>query len=234
MGTRQVEDENNPWTTNIYPREAGFAGIERLIGFTDAVYAIALTLVALEIGIPEITGDSADPTVLWNAMVEKGPRIGAFMVAFAWVAVYWRANHRFTATLRAVSGRYVNVTLLYLAFVAILPVPAAILGEYFENPLSITVFAVFVACVSALEVVLWQIAYTDNLFSIMPSGAYKRQAMVGSSIPVATFLLSIPIAFISTWLAVGFWFVASIASGYLVSKLFRAHPPELSVPNLGQ
>lgn len=42
--------------------------------FSDAVYAIALTLVAVEIGVPEINGDRNDPAALWNAILEKGPK----------------------------------------------------------------------------------------------------------------------------------------------------------------
>ena len=103
MSEQDAALETNPWTTRIYPREAGFAGFDRLMNFTDAVYAIALTLAALEIGLPEIEGNANSPGALWSAIVEKGPKLGAFVVAFAWVAIYWRANHKFTATLRAIS-----------------------------------------------------------------------------------------------------------------------------------
>ena len=133
MSEQDAALETNPWTTRIYPREAGFAGFDRLMNFTDAVYAIALTLAALEIGLPEIEGNANSPGALWSAIVEKGPKLGAFVVAFAWVAIYWRANHKFTATLRD-QRKFTAVTLLYLAFVAILPWPAEMLGEYWGNP----------------------------------------------------------------------------------------------------
>lgn len=227
MSEQDAALETNPWTTRIYPREAGFAGFDRLMNFTDAVYAIALTLAALEIGLPEIEGNANSPGALWSAIVEKGPKLGAFVVAFAWVAIYWRANHKFTATLGAISGKFTAVTLLYLAFVAILPWPAEMLGEYWGNPVAVSVFAVFVACVSGLEVVMWQVAYSDNLFLLPPSKSFKTQQMIGASSPVVIFLLSIPLAFISSWLAVAFWLVASVLAGFILSKVATAPPPQV-------
>ncbi len=216
---------SNPWTDTIYTRTSGYAGFDRLVNFTDAVYAIALTLAALEIGLPELVGDADDPWALWAAIVEKGPQLGAFVVAFAWVAVYWRANHRFVATLQAVSARYTFVTLVYLGVVALLPWPAELLGEHWGNPMAVAVFAVFVACVSALEVVMWQVAYADGLFLYMPSRQFKNQQMLGASSPVAIFLVSIPMAFVSPVLAIGFWVVGSVLVGAVFSKVLTAQPP---------
>ena len=225
-----VSDEpstrSNPWTDKVYARTSGYAGFDRLINFTDAVYAIALTLAALEIGLPQVVGDADDPAALWAATVEKGPEIGAFLVAFVWVAIYWRANHRFVATLRGVSGRFTLVTLVYLAFVAVLPWPAELLAENWGNPMAVVVFAVFVACVSGLEVVMWQVAYTDDLFLLRPSPTYKKQQMLGASSPVIIFLLSIPLAFVAPQLAIAFWLVGSILVGVLLSRFLTAPPPE--------
>lgn len=216
---------SNPWTDRVYSRTSNYAGFDRLVNFTDAVYAIALTLAALEIGLPELVGDADNPWQLWEAILEKGPELGAFVVAFAWVAVYWRANHRFVATLSGVSGRYTLVTLVYLAFVAVLPWPAELLGKYWGNPMSVVVFAVFAACVSGIEVVLWQVAYSDDLFGMRPSPTFKKQQMIGASSPVVIFLLSIPLAFLSPVLAMAFWVVGSMAVGFALSRILTAPPP---------
>lgn len=227
MSETRSAAEANPWTTDTYPREAKYAGFDRLINFTDAVYAIALTLAALEIGLPEIDGESSSASALWHATLEKGPKVAAFVVAFIWVAIYWRANHKFTATLRAVNGRFIVATLIYLAFVALLPWPAEMLGEYWSNPVAISIFAVFVACVSSIEVVMFYIAFRDRLFSPAPSKSYARQQMVGAATPVAIFLLSIPLAFVATWLAIVFWLVGSVAVGFAMSRLLTAEPPTM-------
>ena len=120
------------WTQNFYPRGDGVA-FDRVIFFSDAVFAIALTLAAVEIGLPEVEGDPNSVSALWDAIVGKGPALVGYLVAFIWVAIYWRANHRFVLTLRGMDSRYVFATIVYLALIALLPVPAEMLGEFWGN-----------------------------------------------------------------------------------------------------
>jgi uncharacterized membrane protein len=101
----------------------------------------------------------------------------------------------------------IGLNLVYLAFVAFNPFPTALLGEYFENPLSVVIYAVNVAVISGMEVVLFRHAYHAGLLSMdLPPAVYRWGAAM-SLAPVVLFLLSIPIAFISTTLAVAMWFL---------------------------
>ena len=117
------------------------------------------------------------------------------MVPFIWIAVYWRANHRFTMTLSGMNPAYVRSVLLYLGFIAILPLPAAMLGEYPANPLAVSLFALYAAVVSSLEVLLFVVADRGGLFVAPLNAAFRRQQIIGSLSPALVFLLSIPIAF---------------------------------------
>lgn len=219
------QQQPSVWTQRYYPRDDGVA-FDRVIFFSDAVYAIALTLIAVEIGIPEVEGDAADPHVLWEAFAALGPRIGAFVVAFVWIAIYWRANHRFVMTLRRMNSTYVAATIVYLALIAFLPVPAATLGEFWSNPLAITIFALYASVVSTMEVVLIWVAIRGDLFIAPLSPAFARQTIAGALTPVVGFLVSIPVAFL-LWptAAIATWFVAAVVLGYAVTMLFPAEPP---------
>jgi uncharacterized membrane protein len=214
------------WTRKFYPREGDGVGFDRVVFFSDAVFAIALTLMAVDIGIPDLEGDQSSPGALWGALHDKGPRLAAYAVAFIWIAVYWRANHRFTSTLRGINSSYLYAVLLFLGFVALLPLPAAMLGEYSTNPLAVSIFALYAAIVSSIEVLLLVTAARGNLFVSPPSPAFLRQQVVGASSPAVVFLISIGIAFwIAPWLAIGFWLVGAIAAGILVSRFLPATPP---------
>ena len=214
------------WTTKFYPRDGDATGFDRVIFFSDAVFAIAMTLMAVEIGIPEIHDPSSVDELL-NGIADKGPHFFAFGVAFAWVAIYWQANHRFTTTLRGMSSRYIVFVLIYLAFVAFLPFPAGLLGQYGgDNPVAVAFFAIFAACVSALEVALLLVAHRDGLFLKPLSKPFLRQSVVGGLLPALVFLLSIPIAFwVSQYVAMVFWLVASIVFGFGVNRLIPASAP---------
>jgi uncharacterized membrane protein len=98
--------------------------------------------------------------------------------------------------------------LVYLAFIAFLPFPTDLLGTYFENPLSVTIYAIAVAIVSGLEVVLFRTAQRHDLLrERLPEDIY-RWGVFQSLLPVVFFLLSIPLAFVDTTVAVVFWLVA--------------------------
>ncbi|MEZ5117064.1 MAG: TMEM175 family protein [Candidatus Nanopelagicales bacterium] len=206
---------DDPWTQSTYPR--GSAAFDRVIFFSDAVFAIALTLVAVEIGVPEIE-DVGSPGELWTALLAKWPTLLAYAFTFFWIAFYWRANHRFTNALSGMNGRYIAAVLAYLAFVALLPFPAATLGEYSSNPVALAFFAVFAATISALEVVLFVVADRAGLFVRPVTQAQRRNAILASLAPVAAFLVSVPLAFVSVWLAVASWLVLAAALGWLVNR----------------
>lgn len=216
------------WTRTFYPRGDGVA-FDRVVFFSDAVFAIALTLAAVEIGLPEVHGDPTSVSGLWDAVVLKGSGIIAFVVAFIWVAIYWRANHRFVQTLRGMSSAYVLATLGYLALIALLPVPASLLGEYWRNPLAVALFALYACAVSGMEVVLFVVALRGRLFITQPSKPFTRLMILGSLSPLVVFLMSIPLAFVATGLAIVWWGVGGALSGLLLSRI-PAEPPEDPVP----
>ena len=136
-----------------------------------------MTLIAVEIGIPEVEGDAADPHVLWEAFAALGPRIGAFVVAFVWIAIYWRANHRFVGDAAAheldLRRRHHRLS----GADRVPAVPAATLGEFWSNLLAITIFALYASVVSTMEVVLiWAAIRGDR--SSLRSPAFARQGTI--------------------------------------------------------
>src|SRR5919108_220549 len=95
------------------------------------------------------------------------------MLSASWPR-YAPAHHLFYATLARIDRRMIAINLVYLAFIAFLPFPTVLLGTYFENPLSVTVYAVTVAIVSGLEVVLFRHAHRARLLTeAMPEDVYR-------------------------------------------------------------
>ena len=69
------------------------------------------------------------------------------------------------------------------------------------------------------------VALRGKLFLAQPSAAFARLQILGSMSPLVVFLTSIPLAFISTSLALVWWLVGSVLAGFLLSRL-DAEPPE--------
>ena len=137
---------------------------------------------------------------------DRVPEFVSFFISFAVIGRYWAAHHEFVGLLARIDTRLLATNLVYLAFIAFLPFPTGLLGTLFENPLSVALYAVMVAIVSGLEVVLFRQAQRRGLLrQRVPEDVY-RWGVIQSLSPVVFFLLSVPVAFVSTTLAVVVWF----------------------------
>ena len=67
--------------------------LDRLILFSDAVFAIAITLLVIEIKIPEIDNDVSDKALL-HELVHLIPKFVGFIVSFMLIGLYWSVHHR--------------------------------------------------------------------------------------------------------------------------------------------
>ena len=186
--------------------ERGEEEFTRVLAFSDGVYAIAMTLLVVGIGLPSLT-NGGDEGELLRDLGDVSPEIFSFFLSFVVIGRYWLAHHEFFARLRAVDTRFIRLHLVYLAFVAFLPFPTDLLGNYFENAIATTVYALTVALVSGLEVVLFTRAHRAGLLRRpLPDDVYRWAATMSLS-PVLFFLVSIPIAFVNTTVAVAVWFL---------------------------
>jgi uncharacterized membrane protein len=186
--------------------ERGSEEFSRVLAFSDGLFAIAMTLLVVGIATPAVS-DADSVSALWEALGDQQEDVISFFISFAVIGRYWLAHHQFFARLAAIDGRLIVINLVYLGFVAFLPFPTDLLGSYFENPLSVAVYAVNVAAISGLEVVLFRHAHRRGLMrEQLPEDVY-RWGVLQSVSPVAFFLLSVPVAFIGTGWAVACWFL---------------------------
>jgi uncharacterized membrane protein len=178
----------------------------RALAFSDGLFAIAMTLLVVAIAVPNLEdGDSIHDMA--DALNDLTPDFISFFISFAVIGRYWLAHHQFVSHLEEMDQPILGLNLIYLAFIAFLPFPTALLGSYFENPLSIVIYAANVGLVSGMEVVLYRHAYREHLLDRQPPAEVYRFVVAMSLSPVLFFTLSIPVAFTSTTVAVMIWFL---------------------------
>ena len=197
----------------------------RVLTFTDGVFAIAATLLVVGIEVPDL-GDPDSVEELADAIGDLLPSIVGFVISFAVIGRYWFAHHGFFADLRGIDGRLIGTNLLYLGFIAFMPFPTGILGQYFENPLSIALYAAIVAIVSGLEALMFSRAYRDGLLLSRITDEQYRWVQRASLLPSVTFLASVPLAFASTTAAVLVW-AATPAIGGFISRWAPDEPADV-------
>jgi len=102
-------------------------GPNRINGLIDGVFAIAITLLVLDLPRPEDSAHLAhDLRVMWPSYV-------AYLVTFATVGVIWIEHHGMMSAVRSINRRFLERTLLFLLFVSIMPWPTAIAAQYADK-----------------------------------------------------------------------------------------------------
>ena len=218
----QRGSSEDPWSQRFYDR--GTQGFERVVLFSDAVYAISLTLIAVQLVLPTLT--TLDSSDVGQVIAESLGNVWAYAFTFVWVAFYWKANHRFTLTLRRMDNLYLWAILIYLAFIALLPFPAALLGEEWD-PRALAFFFVYMACLSGLEVLLIVIAIRRDLFVRKLSLVERRRWVLSSLCPVVAALVAAPLAFITAYgnyIAIATMIILAFGLSALVRRRYPVMP----------
>ncbi len=189
---------------------------DRLAFFSDAIYAISLTLLIVALGVPSVA-DSSSNRDLWDALDELQPEILMFFISFLVIGSFWLAHHRFVARLAAINRPLMFGTICYLAFIAFLPFPSGLLGEYSDNSVAVALYALCIAIVASVEAVLFALARKHDLLSVAPSNDVFRWGMIASLLPAVVFLVSIPVAFLAPTLGIMTW-ALGIPVGMITGK----------------
>lgn len=215
-------DEPNPWTRTRWRREGFGLEFDRVANFADAIYAIALTLIVVGIEVPPLEDESSGSELLDQLSGDLLPSIITFFVVFLVVGNYWLAHHRFISWLAEIDTRQMGIQLAYLSIIAFLPFPAALLGRLDDNPVALASFALAMAAASGLETAGIAHAHHAGLMKRRLSDRAYRFELRASIVPVVVFVVSIPFAFVSTWLAILVWFV----NAPIGIAMNRKRPPE--------
>lgn len=114
----------------------------RLETCSDGVFAIVITLLVLDLKLPEV-----NTLGLIQALKESLPRIAAYVLSFAIIGLYWISHLRSFELIAKVDGAVFWINLLLLLLVSFIPFPTALLGRYPNEALPIVIYGLtLIAC----------------------------------------------------------------------------------------
>ena len=105
----------------------------RIEAFSDGVFAIAVTLLVLELKVPQLA-EHAGSGELWSALLSRWPSYAAYLVSFMTILIVWVNHHRLFTIIQRSDSRFLFINGLLLLVVTTIPFPTALLAEFFEKP----------------------------------------------------------------------------------------------------
>ena len=200
-------------------------GLERMVFFSDAVIAIAITVLVLEIKVPPRPPDL-------TAAGSFGHLIGVwygflyYALSFVVVGQYWLAHHRMGRYIKRYDTTLLWRNLFFLLTVAFIPIPTSLLREYGDLPAGTVIYAASLAITGLAQASFWWYASSGHRLVMRTlDPAYARWTLGRALGTSAVFLLSIPIAFFSPDLGKICW-VLTLPVTMITGRALRRFEPQ--------
>jgi uncharacterized membrane protein len=123
----------------------------RVLALSDGVFAILITLLVLEIHVPELTQGHS----LNQALREIRPSLVAFVISFVLAGMYWVGHRDLFALIRRTDRGLVWLNILYLLPLCLLPFAAGLLGRYDTEPVALRIYGLLLVAIAVMRVVIW-------------------------------------------------------------------------------
>ena len=178
--------------------------LERMIFFSDAVFAIAMTILVLDVRVPEMNNDVISDSILWQKLAFAIPKIIGVIVSFFVIGLYWISHHKLFGYVTMYHRRLLWPNLLFLLTIIFMPFTTAFLSEYYNPGLTMPVilygFNIILTGLASFR--LWSVGTNSkyDLSSISQNKVLKRYHKSRAlTIPIV-FLFVILLSFISGWI----------------------------------
>jgi uncharacterized membrane protein len=179
---------------------------DRMQFFSDAVFAIAMTLLVIDITVPRLD----DPTdlELWRAILGEWERFFAYVLSFLVIGLNWMSHHRRFRLIPRYDSGLIRINLLLLLLVAFVPFPTSLISEYGSLVPAVVSYALTVAAIGLVQMWMWSYAFSHKLTSDEVTPELFRYVQRGQLTAPIVFLLSVPIAFlVGGYWPLYFWFL---------------------------
>ncbi|WP_261676331.1 TMEM175 family protein [Streptomyces lusitanus] len=174
------------------------------MALSDGVFAIAITLLVLDIHVPQ----GLDSDGFHQALGDVVPNLGAYAISFAVLAGFWRDHRAIFHRVRLVDADVIGLTVLGLGLAALLPFPTALVSEYGDESTSVVIYSAAVTSLGAVHLALAAVvARRPWLHGDAQPLRNEFLYAVDLGTMVAVFLVTIPLALVVGPAAMWWWLV---------------------------
>lgn len=201
----------------------GKLALTRIEAFSDGVFAIVVTLLVLELKVPQLR-DAHNAHELADQLVDLLPKFFSWLISFIIVCKFWLNHHHVLGLARHANYALIWINAIFLMFQSFVPFPTALMGEYPKNALAVSFFGMAMAFNTTIFLILHAYILRNLLKPERTQENdphFVRKAVIGP----ASYLLGAAAAWISVYPA----FII-----YMVTPLFYIVPPSYSDEHPGQ
>jgi uncharacterized membrane protein len=210
-------------TDKAKPKLRGYSGVSigRIVSFSDAVFAVAITLLVLNIRLPALTEGQAQAN-LAGELAAQWPHYFAYMLSFIVIGAFWKNHHQFFDHLARHDETFTWLNIIYLMCVVFIPFPTYVLSEYGDIRVSVILYAATLsACGLMSTLMIWYASSGSRLVKADVKRISMLEGIASNLTFVTVFAVSIGISFLSVSLATYSWIVVFPAE-VAVSRYFVA------------
>lgn len=211
-----------PWSETFGADESGRA-LERLVAFSDGVFAIAMTLLVLSLRVPNLSGSIDEVnTELWEKLREQWPEVLSYAISFFVIGRYWLIHHRLFRLVQRADAPVLVWNLVLLGFIALVPYPTELLGRYGDTTTAVVAYSVTMVAVGLTSFGLTRHVFQAGLIDDKVTDEYRAHSLArGALIPVG-FGLGIPVAFLDPTAALITWWLSIIVLSVVLDRRYDA------------
>ncbi len=176
-----------------WPKEG--SRVERLTLFSDAIFAFAMTLLAVNIRVPEIAQNLVN-SQLGIELANLVPKFVGYGLSFFISASYWVFYHRIFANIKRYDIMLIWLNIIFLFFVVLIPFPSDLIGRFLSQEISLVTYSTMMAATGFTLSLIWLYASGHHrLIEESLSNHAIKQMSIRTFITPIVFLVSIPASF---------------------------------------
>jgi uncharacterized membrane protein len=172
---------------------------QRLDGLADGIFSIVMTLLAIELHVPQFPGRVTNGQ-LWEGLTHIAPVLLSFILSFSLVFTYWRAHHYIVSVYaRTLTVGLASINALFFLFVTLVPFSARLIGEYSYSHVAITIYGINIILIGLSLYIMRRLVELDPAIdTVAITKADRRSGYIRILFPVFCAILAIGISFVNT------------------------------------
>jgi uncharacterized membrane protein len=203
---------------------------ERVTMFTDGVFAIIITILVLEIGVPAELPEQS----LREAIAETGPELLAWVISFLIVGMYWAWHRDLFNQVRYVNRDVVWLNLLFIMPAALIPFAASVLGEYHDEPIALHLYGAVLILTALLRWLLYgYVMRRPSLLWEPPGTKTRRIGGLLAGAPIVIYVIAMLVASAAPLLSLLLYLGVPLLYFLLIALLRRSPGTRDEATNFG-